>query len=440
MVDKIKTLVIDGNFALKRVYHANTIDDKYDKGSMGIAYSFITALRSITKQLNPNKIIVFWDAPNGGLFRYYEYKDYKANRYGKDWSKKILTEAEAVQFNEEKMNLNNHKQLTSSVLQNLLVRQCEVDGHEADDLIANYIKRYNSKEDITLFTNDNDLLQVSTIGAKVIIGRQVIRDDNEGSIYIPQGVNGCANILGYHPKNISLVKAFCGDTSDNIIGARGCTENKLLSVVDLNSDLNIDSIYSEIEKSHSEKPLQWKMNVLLRITNPLYVALNKIPVKKEKSKDIVNILGKYFSTDLKLRSKTWENLTFYQYLVKLSKDLEKCKELLYFVIEKSSLNLCDYNLNYRLCDLIKRQYINDEGKEEVELMGEAHLPLDHIGSKHLQNIFTSSDYLMNFRYIRKEDRYPQNEYFKLVFKEYCQPFIDTNIKYEKQLFNLISNN
>lgn len=430
-----RTLLIDGNFALKRAYHANDVNSKYNVQSLKIAYSLVTAIRSIVKQVVPHKVVVFWDAPNGGLYRYHDYPGYKANRAGKDWSKKMLTEEEAVLANEENTNLDSHKGFSSSILQHLHVRQCEVDGHEADDLLALYCKKYGNEEKIYIFTNDDDVLQCSELGAKMLIGRQVVRSEAEGVSYIPQDAKGCAKLLGYPPSNIAVIKAFCGDPSDNIKGVRGCSAAKIAEVVDLQKPLTVQQVYDSVGKSHNEKPLQWKINLLLGITNDVYRELNETLVEKGEYGRYVNILGENFSTDLKIRQKTWESLSIYKYIVKISKNLEMAREVFTFVGDRLSLKVCDYELNHRLTDLINNHYVTDEGAEQVELMGEACLDVEGIGARQLMRDFAKTDFLLEYRFIRMEDRDYRNKAFRNIFTEYCRPFIDSCIKWEKEYHN-----
>lgn len=431
----IRTLLVDGNFALKRAYHANDVNSKYNVHSLKVAYSLVTAIRNIVKQVAPHKVVMFWDAPNGGIYRYHDYPEYKANRAGKDWSKKMLTEEEAVLVNEENTNLDSHKGFSSSIFQHLHVRQCEVDGHEADDLMALYCKKYGHEENIYLFTNDDDVLQCSEIGAKMLIGRQVVRSETEGVSYIPQDSKGCARLLGYPPRNIAVVKAFCGDPSDNIKGARGCSVAKLGEVVDLQKPLTIQEVYEAVEKSHSKEPLQWKANLLLGITNDVYRELDDIIVEKGQGDRFVNILGEGFETDLKIQQKTWDSLSIYKYIVKISKNLEMARRIFTFVKERRSLKLCDYELNHRLTDLIDNHYVTDEGVEEVELMGEACLDVEGIGAKQLMQDFAKTDFLLEYRFIRMEDRDYRNKAFRNIFIEYCRPFMDSCIKWEKEYHN-----
>lgn len=215
------TLLVDGNYLLKRSFESKS--NRYTKefGNIDGLFNFFLTLRTVTKELSINKIIVFWDGVNGGKLRYDLYKGYKANRSNKEWyNKRELSDAQIKFEQQRKESMLNNKIRIQNYLEELFIRQVyDLDLIEADDMIAYYVSKYHNDEYLYIYTNDRDLCQLI--------------DYDNVNIYLANKkakINSKNYFLyfNHHLKNLPLVKTFCGDTSDNIKGVNGLGESTLL--------------------------------------------------------------------------------------------------------------------------------------------------------------------------------------------------------------------
>jgi len=216
---KVRTLLVDSSYLLKRSF--NGAKDTYTNsfGHIGALYSFLTTLRKIIKETKANKVILAWDGENGGLHRHIIDPAYKANRTNKEWYAKIeLSEAEIRREESKEQSLLKQKMRIQAYAEELFLRQIEVDEIEADDLIAGYIMKNSDDEDITLYTNDRDFLQLLEYDITIKFG----------NIESPINKTNFFFEFDYHYKNALPIKVIEGDTSDNLAGIRGIKSTTLL--------------------------------------------------------------------------------------------------------------------------------------------------------------------------------------------------------------------
>lgn len=217
----MRVLLIDGQWNLKRNFYKRR-DLKTSTGHLcGGSFGFIDSLRAVSQKVLPDRIIVMWDGFHSGKLRYEIYPPYKANR-NKDWEttdKAIATDGlynpqdlERVEFLKQKIQIQNY-------LDELYIRQVEVDLIEADDLIAQYVLRSeNDDEEIVIYSRDRDYLQlisdkvsVITSDSAFVINKQEYESKN-----------------GHTIENELLFKCFEGDSSDKIEGVKGINRETLI--------------------------------------------------------------------------------------------------------------------------------------------------------------------------------------------------------------------
>ncbi len=218
---KMRTLIIDGNWNLKRNFFKRK-DLKTSTGHLcGGLFGFLDSLKTIINKTLPDRVIVMWDGFQSGKLRYEIYPPYKASR-NKDWERTdraIATDGLNNPEDKERVEFLNQKIRLQNYLEELYIRQVEVDYIEADDLIAQYVlKSESDDEQIIIFSRDKDYLQL--ISGKV-------------SVMTPDS-SLCLNKFQYEQKyghtldNELLFKCFEGDNSDSIEGVKGITRNLLI--------------------------------------------------------------------------------------------------------------------------------------------------------------------------------------------------------------------
>jgi len=216
---KIRTLVVDSSFLLKRSWHGakNTYTPKF--GHIGGLYSFLTTVRKLIKTHMINKVVLVWDGENGGIFRHNIDLAYKANREDKKWNQKIvLSEAQIRREKEKKESLLKQRKRIQAYAEELFLRQIEVENVEADDIIAQYCQDYHDDEEIFIYTNDRDFAQLLDLNITILF-------DN---LDTPITKDNFLFKFGYHYKNALPIKIIEGDTADNIAGVGGLKCKTLL--------------------------------------------------------------------------------------------------------------------------------------------------------------------------------------------------------------------
>jgi len=216
---KIRTLLVDSSYLLKRSFHG--AKDVYTNsfGHCGGLYQFMTTVRKLIKEHMINKVVLVFDGEGGGILRHRIDKDYKANRKTKEWYKKIeMTAVEIRREKEKEMSLLKQRKRIQAYAEELFLRQIEIDDVEADDLIAAYCLQYNNKEEIILYSNDRDFAQLLDLNITILFAN------------IDQPVNKSNYLMhfNHHYSNALILKIICGDTADNVHGIKGIGEDTLL--------------------------------------------------------------------------------------------------------------------------------------------------------------------------------------------------------------------
>ena len=196
-----RIVIIDGNSLINRAYYAMqrpmiTKEGVYTQG----IYGFINMLTKIQGDYVPDYIVVAWDR-KAPTFRHEEYKAYKAGR------KKMPPE------------LAMEIPLMKEILTAMNIRNLEIDGFEADDILGT-VARVAEEEGLCplIITGDKDALQLATDVTQVLITKKGISDfelyDREKMIERYQ----------LTPEQFIDLKGLMGDQSDNIPGIPGVGE------------------------------------------------------------------------------------------------------------------------------------------------------------------------------------------------------------------------
>lgn len=189
-------LLIDGHNLLFQMFYGlpNPIYNQNHEDIRGLI-GFVGALRNIIKDINPNNIVVIFDAERK-LDRQELYQDYKENRM------------ELEEDNNPFMQLDN----LYKILDFLKIQHFEASKYEGDDVISYYCHRYKNDK-IFIVSTDKDFYQ--------LINENI-------SIYNYHGKNSSIIDLNCFierykilPKQYVLLKSLVGDNSDNIKGIKG---------------------------------------------------------------------------------------------------------------------------------------------------------------------------------------------------------------------------
>jgi 5'-3' exonuclease len=247
---KIKTLLVDGEWNLKRNFLKR--QDLFSKGEhCGGSFGFLDSLRSITDKVMPDRVVVFWDGVMSGKFRKDIYPMYKGNRENKSWDEEsyYFTAEELTEEEERKYSTIKQKIKVKNYLEELCIRQVEVEFVEADDLLALYVKNKNKDEQIVIYSSDKDFLQL--IDEDVVLVRP-----SDGKTITTKNFK---EVMGYTHENALFVKCLEGDVSDNITGVKGIGLTKLKTYIPrfFDEKYTLSMLIKEAEEKSKEKPLKF---------------------------------------------------------------------------------------------------------------------------------------------------------------------------------------
>lgn len=192
-------LLIDGNSILYRAFYAlpplETSTNIPTNGLLG----FLNIFLNIIDTYKPDYIAACFDT-KAKTFREVQYREYKAQRAE-------LPSSLAIQIN----------LLKEEILKPLSVSCLEMDGYEADDLIATITNiSYKKGLKTLILTGDRDLLQLVRNDLVSVIAP--IKGVSEVIYYNEEQV---VKEYGVTPSKFVQYKAILGDSSDNIKGVPG---------------------------------------------------------------------------------------------------------------------------------------------------------------------------------------------------------------------------
>lgn len=220
-----RLFLIDGNSYCYRAYYAIR-ELKTSKGfPTNAIYGFFNMLNKIVQEEKPDYMAVSFDT-KVPTFRHKEYKGYKIHR-------KPMPDDLVIQLPWIKKILNA-----------LDISIYEVDGYEADDVIATLATKFSNEGlQIYIGSNDKDILQL--VDHNLIVYRPY---NKHKSIF---GIEEVKHKYGVVPDRIADFLALKGDSSDNIPGVPGIGEKSAAKLI--NQYGGIEEIFSNLEQIDSAK-------------------------------------------------------------------------------------------------------------------------------------------------------------------------------------------
>jgi len=206
-----KLLLIDGSNLFFRAYYATAAMGNLMQNSNGVytnaIYGLANSIQAILK-MDFSHILVALD-PKGKTFRHEMFSEYKGTR--KDAPSELISQFQYLDEYLDAAGIPHYVQ----------------DKYEADDIIGYCSTKYKTEfDEITIISNDHDLLQLLDTNVNQIISKKGFSDFE---VYTPKYME---DKLGFRPDQLTDYKGLVGDVSDNIPGIRGVgdkTAVKLLS-------------------------------------------------------------------------------------------------------------------------------------------------------------------------------------------------------------------
>lgn len=205
---------------------------------VGGTTGFLKSLGSLTRTLDPTRVICVFDGKGGSLNRKSMNPEYKAQRK----HQRITNWGMYDSRDEEQESLHSQVGRVRDYLDTLPVTVLEMEKLEADDILAYIAKQASlSGKKVTIVSTDQDFLQlvdenirVYSPIKKIMYGQKQVKED-----------------LGILPENYIIMKSLLGDDSDNLPGIKGLGPKTLLKEFpELGgiSNLTLDFIYERCEE------------------------------------------------------------------------------------------------------------------------------------------------------------------------------------------------
>jgi len=273
-----RIVIIDGNSLINRAYYAMqrpmiTKEGIYTQG----IYGFINMLTKIQDDYMPDYMTVAWDR-KAPTFRHLEYSEYKAGR------KKMPPE------------LAMEIPLMKEILAAMNIKNLEIDGFEADDIIGT-VARISEEDGLSplIITGDKDALQLASDETHVLITKKGI---SEFDLYDREKMIERYQLT---PEQFIDLKGLMGDQSDNIPGIPGVGEKtgiKLLTQFGSVANLlaNTEQIANaklrqKVEDNAQLAAMSRRLATINRYV-PIEVDLTEMEVKQPDYKALIDLYVK----------------------------------------------------------------------------------------------------------------------------------------------------
>lgn len=269
-----KILLVDGSSILFRAFYALPHFATTFNIPTSAVYGFLRMLIRIIKDEKPDYLAVAFDKKTL-TFRHIEFKEYKAQR-------PKMPDELSLQFD-----------IIREILDAFDIKHFEVDGFEADDVIATFVEQLKIRDiKISILSSDFDLAQLI--------------DENVELISPKKGVTKIEKIdkgkfiqeYGFEPTSVPDYKALLGDPSDNIEGIKGIggkTATKIIqefkNVENLLNDKEMCEKYGII--GNEDKILQNKSLCVLVRNVPIAFELESLKISNFRTEKVKAILEKY---------------------------------------------------------------------------------------------------------------------------------------------------
>ena len=235
-----RVMIIDALNAYLRAYIVDPSLSSNGQPIGGIK-GFLKILQKLTRDMNPDQVVVVWDGPNGSRKRKTMDKNYKEGR-------------KPIRLNRAFHNLTDDEELQNKMwqqgriiqyLNNMPIIQSMIEEVEADDIIAyiTQMKYYEGWQKI-IVSNDKDFMQLCD--SETVLWRPTVGEMLNKKRIVEQ--------YGVHPINMALARAIVGDVSDNLAGIKGAglaTVKKRLDFLAEERFYTIDEVVEHCENANS---------------------------------------------------------------------------------------------------------------------------------------------------------------------------------------------
>ena len=247
-MNKVNRLIlIDGSAYIFRAYYALPPMSRKDGTPVNAVFGFTNMLVKLIEDYRAEKLIVIFDAAREN-FRNKIYPDYKANR------------------GEVPEDLIPQFDLIKKCVEAFNIPQLEIEGYEADDIIATYtVEAFKLNIPSLIVSSDKDLMQ--------LVNEKVEMLDPMKNKKI--GINEVIEKFGVGPEKVTQIQALTGDKVDNIPGALGIGPKTGFELIQEFGD--IDNLIKNVDKIKQEK----RKNIIKESEEDIRISLKLVSLDKK---------------------------------------------------------------------------------------------------------------------------------------------------------------
>ena len=259
-----RLILIDGSAYIFRAYYGLPPMNRADGTPINAVFGFTNMLVKLIEDYRDDKMIVIFDAAREN-FRNTIFKEYKANRG--ETPEDLIPQFEIIRQCVDAFN----------------IPQLEIEGFEADDIIATYCKlAEKQKIDSIIVSSDKDLMQLVT--------KKITMLDPMKNKKI--GIDQVIEKFGLPPEKVIQIQALTGDKVDNIPGAPGIGPKTALQLIEEFGDVH------KLIKNANQISQEKRRNIILDHEQDILLSLELVKLKDDIKLPIdINKIHTYSSID-----------------------------------------------------------------------------------------------------------------------------------------------
>ena len=249
--DDGRLYLVDGSGYIFRAFHALPPMTRSDGTPVNAVYGFVNMLSKLLEDTRARRLAVIFDTSRV-TFRNDIYADYKANR--PDPPDELVPQFDLI------------REATRAYA----VPCIEMDGYEADDLIATYARLAREQgRDVIIVSSDKDLMQL-------VGGRVWMMDPMKNRVIGPDQV---VERFGVGSDKVIDVQALAGDSTDNVPGVPGIGVKTAAQLIGAFGDLDaLLARAGEITQTKRRETLIENAH-LARLSRELVTLRDDVPVR-----------------------------------------------------------------------------------------------------------------------------------------------------------------
>lgn len=283
---KKKVCLIDGSGYIFRAFYALPMLTSPQGIPVNAVLGFMNMFMRLTAKINCDYCLVLFDAKRQN-YRNEIYTEYKGTR--KETPEELIPQFPIIRKAVEILNLN----------------YLEMEGFEADDLIATYAKQATDKGyEAVVVSADKDLMQLIRDGVEFY-------DSMKDKFFTPEDVK---EKFGVYPDKVVDVQALAGDSIDNVPGVPGIgiktaaelinqfgsLDEVLTKAGEIKQNKRRETILANIENARISKQL-----VELKQDVEVEHAIEDYVCKAPNLEDVMGFIEEYDLKSLKIRAQKW---------------------------------------------------------------------------------------------------------------------------------------